>query len=361
MKYRIILSLLPVLMSAGSWGEPAPGPVVERSAPAPALKPLLPEASDRGETGVVDWTRRRENLKSRWLDTLGRPPENRPPVKMEVLETETLPEFTRQRIRYPVEEGVFTEAYLLTPRNPPGRLPAVVVFHQTVNSHIRQAAGVDFSEPELMQGAQLAARGYVVLCPRCYIFDGDADFEGQATAVKTRNPGWTGMTRMLSDAFRAADCLVSLSRVDPDRIGCIGHSLGAKEALYAAAFDERYRAAVFNEGGIGLEFSNWDAPWYLGPGIRKPGLELEHHQLLALVAPRAFLLMAGDSADDDRSRTFVEAAWPVFRLLGVPDHVQWFNHRTGHRYPPAAREVAEAFLDLHLKNPAKPPEKTIRP
>jgi hypothetical protein len=99
----------------------------------------------------------------------------------------------------------------------------------------------------------------------------------------------------------------------------------------------------------------------LGPGIRKPGLELEHHQLLALVAPRAFLLMAGDSADDDRSRTFVEAAWPVFRLLGVPDHVQWFNHRTGHRYPPAAREVAEAFLDLHLKNPAKPPEKTIRP
>jgi hypothetical protein len=108
---------------------------------------------------------------------------------------------------------------------------------------------------------------------------------------------------------------------------------------------------VSNEGGIGLQFSNWDAPWYLGSGIRAPGLGVEHHQLLALVAPRAFLLMGGDSADDDRSRAFVEAALPVYRLLGVPDRVQWFNHRAGHRYPPEARKAAEAFLDRNLKAP----------
>ena len=39
----------------------------------------------------------------------------------------------------------------------------------------------------------------------------------------------------------------------------------------AAAFDERYRAVVFSEGGIGLGFSNWDAVWYLGKKIRAPG------------------------------------------------------------------------------------------
>jgi hypothetical protein len=39
--------------------------------------------------------------------------------------------------------------------------------------------------------------------------------------------------------------------------------------LYAAAFDERYKAVVFSEGGIGLTFSNWDAVWYLGEGIRR--------------------------------------------------------------------------------------------
>ena len=321
------------------------------SAPVPPLAPLLTEDPALKENPDAAWLRRREELKNRWLDILGRVPERRPPVSIETLETEELPEFTRQRIRYASGDGTPTEAYLLTPRSPAGRLPAVVVFHQTANSHMRQAAGVDESEPELMQGAQLAARGYVAICPRNFIFDGDADFERQAAAVKARNPGWTGMTRMLADAFRAVDVLESLPRVDASRIGCIGHSLGAKEALYAAAFDGRVRAAVSNEGGIGLQFSNWDAPWYLGSGIRSPGLGVEHHQLLALVAPRAFLLMGGDSADDDRSRAFVEAARPVYRVLGVSDRVQWFNHRAGHRYPPEAREAAEAFLDRNLKAP----------
>jgi cephalosporin-C deacetylase-like acetyl esterase len=56
---------------------------------------------------------------------------------------------------------------------------------------------------------------------------------------------------MLFDAVRAADVLESLPGVDAKRLACIGHSLGAKEALYAGAFDDRFRAAVFSEGGIG--------------------------------------------------------------------------------------------------------------
>ena len=91
-----------------------------------------------------------------------------------------------------------------------------------------------------------------------------------------------------------------------DRIGAIGHSLGAKEALYLAAFDHRVRATVSSEGGIGLADSNWDAPWYLGEAIRRPGFALEHGQVLALAAPRAFLLIGGDSADGD-------ASWPYDR------------------------------------------------
>src|SRR5262245_24791474 len=36
-----------------------------------------------------------------------------------------------------------------------------------------------------------------------------------------------------------------------------GFLLGVKEVLYAMAFDERYRAGVANEGGVGLRMSNW--------------------------------------------------------------------------------------------------------
>jgi len=157
------------------------------------------------------------------------------------------------------------------------------------------------------------------------------------------------MTRMVWDAIRAADFVESLPNVDRKRIGCVGHSLGGKEVLYAMAFDERYRAGVSSEGGIGLKFSNWAATWYLGPRINQPGFDLENHEVLALIAPRAFLLLAGDSADDDRSWAFIQAVRPVYELLGAPRNIGWLNHHLGHRYAPEARAAAEEFLDQHLK------------
>jgi hypothetical protein len=115
------------------------------------------------------------------------------------------------------------------------------------------------------------------------------------------------------------------------------------------AFDDRYCAGVFSEGGIGLQFSNWDAPWYLGKQIRAPGFELEHHQLLGLIAPRPFLLIAGDSADNQQSRQFVEAARPVYGLFEARDRLQFFNHHEGHVYGPVAQAQAGEFLSHWLK------------
>jgi pimeloyl-ACP methyl ester carboxylesterase len=164
------------------------------------------------------------------------------------------------------------------------------------------------------------------------------------------------MAKMLNDAQCAVDVLASLPEVDPERIGALGHSLGAKETLYLAAFDERVRAAVASEGGIGLTFTNWHDPWYLGPGIHEPDFNLNHHQLLALVAPRAFLLLAGESgppntstADGDRTWPYVEAALPVYRLYGEPSRLGLYNHHQGHSIPPDALERMIAWLQTYLK------------
>jgi hypothetical protein len=292
---------------------------------------------------------RRAALRSEWQAFLGEFPKERAPLKAEVLATETLPEFTRQLVKYQVEDGVFTDAYVLTPRNVTGKLPGVVVFHQTVKSQAQQAAGVDASVPELMHGVQLVKRGYVVICPRCFIFADGAGYAEWVKRMQQLHPTWTGMARMTWDGIRATDYLESLPQVDRERIGCLGHSLGAKEVLYAAAFDERFKVAVFSEGGIGLTFSNWDAPWYLGPRIRQPGFAREHHELVALIAPRPFLLLAGNSADNDKSAAFTEAARPVYELLGAKDNVRLLNHRQGHRYPAEAQTAAEELLDRHLK------------
>ncbi len=122
---------------------------------------------------------------------------------------------------------------------------------------------------------------------------------------------------MLWDASRAVGLLAAQPDVNPRRLGAIGHSLGAKETLYLAAFDERVRAAVSSEGGIGMTFSNWDAPWYLGAEIRRPGFSLDHAQVLALCAPRPFLLIGGESADGDRSWPFIAEVIPVWKLTGA--------------------------------------------
>ena len=121
---------------------------------------------------------------------------------------------------------------------------------------------------------------------------------------------------MLFDAQRGLDVLESLPEVDTNRLGAIGHSLGAKEALYVAAFDPRVKATVSSEGGIGTTFSNWNAPWYLDKQITSFGRE--HHELLALAAPRPFLLVGGDSADGDRSWPYIDAARPVYELFSKP-------------------------------------------
>ena len=46
------------------------------------------------------------------------------------------------------------------------------------------------------------------------------------------------------DGFVAVDILAAHPEVDVERLGAVGHSLGAKEVLYQAAFDERIKVAV---------------------------------------------------------------------------------------------------------------------
>jgi len=337
--------LLPGLSTLAAAEKPA--------AKAYSLSPLLVDEAGNKIVSPAVWMKRRAAIQADWQTFLGEFPKQKVPLKAEVLATETLPEFTRQYVKYQVEEGVFTDAYVLTPRNATGKLPGVVVFHQTVKTQARQAAGLDASVPELMHGVQLVKRGCVVVCPRCFIFEEGAGYADQVKRMQKLHPTWTGMARMTWDGIRAADYLQALPQVDSERIGCLGHSLGAKEVLYAAAFDERFKVAVFSEGGIGLRFSNWEAPWYLGTRIRQPDFALEHHQLIALIAPRPFLLLAGDSADSDRSGAFLEAARPVYELLGAKDGVRLLNHHQGHRYPAEAQAAVEDVLDRQLKFPRR--------
>jgi hypothetical protein len=127
----------------------------------------------------------------------------------------------------------------------------------------------------------------------------------------------------------------------------VGHSLGAKEAFYLAAFDDRVKVAVSNEGGIGINFSNWDAPWYLDKNIHKFGHE--HHEVLALVAPKPFLLIGGESADGEKSRPYIKSVFPVYDLYGDKrQNIEFYNHGQGHSPTPFSEKLTYNWLADHL-------------
>jgi dienelactone hydrolase len=281
-------------------------------------------------------------------------PDPRPAVKLESLKTELAGQVHRELVRYECEPGTFVEGYLLRGADSRDgrRRPGIVALHQTTQNSIDEIAGVK-GPTDMAIGAKLAQNGFVVFCPRCFLWQDAADYNEAVARHRKRHPQSLGMAKMLYDAMRAVDVLVSLPDVDADRIGVCGHSLGAKETLYLAAFDERIKAAVASEGGLGLRSTNWDAPWYLGSAIQDESFPLNHHQLLALVAPRPFLILAGESgrgaADGDRSWPLLEAALPVWKLYVEPVHLGLRNHHLGHALPPGEYAFLQEWLMTYLK------------
>ncbi len=329
-----------------------------------ALAPLLADGSAAPVSTPEGWSGRREVLLGKWKELLGAFPARKVPLAPEFGAREELPTFTRQQVTYQLEEGLRTDAMVLLPRNVSGRLPTVVLFHPTYDGHYRRVVGLEGAEePERQQAVQLAEAGFAVIAPRCFLWEdlpagyhqsgSENAYAARVRHMRERHPDWKGITRMTWDGIRALDFAETLPNVDAKRIGIFGHSLGAKEVVYVAAFDPRPLCVVSSEGGVGMRQSNWDAVWYLGPEILEPGFAREHHELLALIAPRPFLLLAGGrgkgASDTEASWLLLEAARPVYALFGADKQLGWFNHGLGHRYGAEARPVAEAFLKNHLQ------------
>jgi hypothetical protein len=342
------------------WLKDVQKPPKSGAADAPPLSPLLRASDGKEITTREAWQPERRRLRQAWLDFLGPMPAERPPLAVEVLRQDAFPGGTRQLLRYETEAGLPVEGYLLRPDpNTPGRdqttgkRAGLVALHQTSKATIDEIAGVTGPESQHL-ALKLVRRGFVVFCPRCFLWQSVENYQQAVDTFNRRHPGTLGMHKMLWDASRGVDVLETLAdEVDVKRLGAVGHSLGAKETLYLAAFDERIAVAVASEGGIGFQFTNWDAPWYLGPRIREEGFPRNHHELLALIAPRPFLILAGESgsgaADGDRSWPYVAAAMDVYKLYGSPARLGLYNHREGHTISEATFERLAQWLTMYLK------------
>ncbi|MCK5805869.1 MAG: dienelactone hydrolase family protein, partial [Lentisphaeria bacterium] len=206
--------------------------------------------------------------------------------------------------------------------------------------------------PSVHFGRHLVQQGYVVVCGQAFPYNTVPDPQSDAgfawwhagtTKLLGDNPEWTGMGKLVHDTRIATDFLLDQPGVDAERLVAIGHSLGGKMAFYSGCLDERVRAIVSSDFGIGFDFTNWDAPWYLGDWVRDPNPPVEHHELLALHAPNPFLVLAGD-ADRLETWQYLEAARPAYELLGAPEALSMLHHATGHRPPVEVTRTAYVWL-----------------
>ncbi|MBW3624015.1 MAG: alpha/beta hydrolase family protein [Armatimonadetes bacterium] len=101
------------------------------------------------------------------------------------------------------------------------------------------------------------------------------------------------------EAMQTLDMLASRDDVDENRMGVMGYGLGGTVGFYTAALDDRVKCLVTACGGIGSMdlFARWSDVNFHDPSYFIPGIleHFDHPELVASLAPRAYLLLARDA------------------------------------------------------------------
>lgn len=315
------------------------------------LRPLLPAQATRS-----DWERIRGELLAKWRGILGAPQITPPKPQAQVLESWQDMHASGQVLALQTEPDSREKMMLLRPHGARGKLPVLIVPYYDVDVPAgRNLGGRVYQYGSVRAYAQLAAqRGFLAVAIRWYGESYGERYDEAVLNLRLRHPQTSGLGKWVWDAQRLLDYLQTLPDADMSRIAIMGHSLGAKMALYAAALDERIGAVVFSEGGIGFAFSNYDDFWYLGERMRSLPAGTDQHELLGLIAPRPFLLIAGEEYDGEKSRPYLNAAKPVYRVYGKTPRVGMVNHGAGHSPTPDSISRAMAWLEAWAATSARP-------
>jgi len=317
------------------------------------LSPLLKSPDGEMLNSPGQWKKQRSRILAKWEGILGmdHAPKLEGSPRASLIREFEMDSYSGKLMYLQVEPDYREKIYLMLPRHRITKpVPVVIVPYYDVDTPAAQNMGGKSYRPASVRSfANLAVRsGYIAVAIRWF---GEGYSVGYAEAVAEldrRRPGLSGLGKWVSDVRCLVDWLHTLPEVDRNNIGIIGHSLGGKMAMYAAAFEPRITVAIGSDHGIGLDFSNYEDYWYLDESIRRRDPGTDHHELLALIAPRPFMLIGGESADKDESWHFINEARTVYDLYGKPNQVGFFNHRTGHSPTPEAVSLALAWLERFL-------------
>ena len=330
-------------------------------------------------------TAQADSARERWIDMLGDFPDAIPSLDAKVTEHDSLEDIKRFHVSFKSEEDDRVTAWLLIPKTDGMPGPAVICPHSTTQGagkdRIIGLCGATHSDPpdepanSRAYALELARWGYVTLAIDLAC-DGERVPEGlkpyNSNAFYEKHPEWSMVGKAIWDVMRSVDFLLTRAEVDPDRIACLGHSLGGHTSLFAGAFDPRIAAVVSNGGQLSWvrDKNHWSRPpdprgrpvssyIYIPrfrPYIEDPNLPIpiDFTDLMAMVAPRPLLIMC--SEDEGERDGLVHAlgdAYSVYSSAGAGDRLTWFTYPGGHNYPPVAKRLSFSWLDRWLDHTPK--------
>ena len=162
------------------------------------------------------------------------------------------------------------------------------------------------------------------------------------------------------------------SRIDLSHLAVSGCSFAGKMALFAGAFDERIALTIAQEpGGGGVDawrvsetlgnvetLGRTSYAWFLesmrqfaGKNVNR--LPIDHHELAALIAPRALLVLGNTDYEwlaEESNYVSCQAARMVWKAFGIEDRMG-FSIQGGHMHcmlPKSQYPEVEAFIDKFL-------------
>ncbi len=309
-------------------------------------------------------------LRQKLLARLGRFPAK---VPLEAVFDEPIDEgaCTRIRVTYMVEPGEVVPAWLLKPnkKQPKKGWPTVIAIHRDTEqcelgkSEVAGLAG----DTMYYYGRDLCLRGYLVLCPDLLCYEERrpsedlrrrrASFAGESYErfefTRRLLKGSSLQAKYLHDLSRGVDLLCTLSEVDRDNLGVIGHSLGGLEALWLTWYDERIKVGVASCGLTLIKSMLRDGiNQFLVNSISGLLDVADMDDILGALLPTPFMMIAGDQDTQlpiDGVYFMVNYAQSLYNEMGIQDRFRYLVFQGGHIFPSEAREAAYAFLDRWLK------------
>nr|MDO8115201.1 prolyl oligopeptidase family serine peptidase [Candidatus Sigynarchaeota archaeon] len=275
-------------------------------------------------------------------------------------------DFTRHTFHMDVENTGIPQwdrmsFFVLVPDKPIAKpAPVMIIHHQHAGKFDKgkeEPAGLMY-DPEQAFAVDLVKKGYITVAHDALCFSERREKDEFYTFAKMLTFGRTLSLKYCWDVSRLIDYLVTRPDMDPNRIGIMGHSLGAQEAIFCTVYDPRIKVAVSScgvakIGGTNSVFSEnitHNKAFYL-PGLWTGSFPMDMKEIVGMIHPRALLMSHG----------VIDKIFPIEGVAEIDNWVQemyrhskneekiiTLRHAGGHYIPRQTKEVVYKFLARFL-------------